>query len=138
MFGILAYMLSPSASTLSCIILSKSPVYSGATILGHSPPSSTLPHLVLHIFPPLFPLHTKEIEQKEKEKEKKRKHFISLLHPCLLSTSPMPVSLSLLITVPSILFPYHTPLLYASSIPPLFSPTYSSRNAKETENIYEE
>jgi hypothetical protein len=70
---------------------------------------------------------------KEKEKEKKRKHFIGYLHPYLPSASPVPISLPPLISAPSILFPYCTPLLCTSSILPLFLPACSSRNIKETE-----
>jgi hypothetical protein len=98
----------------------------------HPSPSSLI------YFPAFVSSAYKRDLAKEKEKEKKRKHFIGLLHLYPLSASPTPVSSSLVISAPSILFPHHTPLLRASSIPPLFSPACSSRNAKETENIYGE
>jgi hypothetical protein len=59
-------------------------------------------------------------EKKKKKKEKKRKYFIGRLYPYPLSASPMPISSPPLISAPSILFPHRTPLLHASSIPPLF------------------
>jgi hypothetical protein len=54
-FGILASMCLPSVLSLSYVIMSRSPVRSWATLLGYSPISSSLPHLFLTIFLPLFP-----------------------------------------------------------------------------------
>jgi hypothetical protein len=83
-------MYLPSVSSPSHVVMSRSPVHSGATLLGHSPISSSLPHPFLTIFLSLFP------------PQQMKSYNATGLPPPLLSTPPAASSPILLASFPPV------------------------------------